>query len=162
MTAGERGVAAIHDPVREAEISDVMARLGDGLDLPENGVRQLFFGRIEANKAVQRGLLLQWRFDPAAAPTSLAGLWSVRPVIDQVNLDILDQLGPARRPPSRTARTGLRGKVGAQRLRRVRYRLYRRLVSGRAGTRRGRALPGSGAGSAFAGKMCPTPHLLIC
>jgi len=93
VAAGELGTEpAIDDPVREANVYDAMARLGNGRDLPENWVRQVFFGQIEANKTVQRGLMLQWRFDPAAAPTAPEGLASVRPVINRVNVEILDQL----------------------------------------------------------------------
>ncbi|MEU2036322.1 chorismate mutase [Nocardia amamiensis] len=95
--AGERGIEpTIDDPVRESEVYDAMARLGNGRELPENWVRQVFFGQIEANKTVQRGLILRWRFDPAAAPSDPAGLASVRPVIDRVNVEILDQLAARR------------------------------------------------------------------
>ncbi|MEU2013045.1 chorismate mutase, partial [Nocardia sp. NPDC019302] len=93
VAAGERGIEpAIDDPVREAEVYDTMARLGHDRELPEGWVRQVFFGQIEANKTVQRGLMARWRFDPAAAPSVPVGLDSVRPVIDRVNVEILDQL----------------------------------------------------------------------
>ncbi|MEU2090537.1 hypothetical protein ABZ531_18535 [Nocardia beijingensis] len=36
--------------------------------------------------------MARWRFDPAAAPAAPSGLDSVRPVIDRVNVEILDQL----------------------------------------------------------------------
>ncbi|MGY2007026.1 gamma subclass chorismate mutase AroQ [Nocardia gipuzkoensis] len=95
--AGEHGVEpAIDDPAREAEVYDAMARLGNSRDLPENWVRQVFLGQIEAHKTVQRGLMLRWRFDPAAAPEATAGLASVRPAIDRVNVEILDQLATRR------------------------------------------------------------------
>ncbi|WP_280245374.1 chorismate mutase [Nocardia abscessus] len=95
--AGEHGIEpAIDDPAREAEVYDAMARLGNGRDLPENWVRQVFLGQIEAHKTVQRGLMLRWRFDLAAAPPAPAGLASVRPVIDRVNVEILDQLATRR------------------------------------------------------------------
>ncbi|MBF6473994.1 MULTISPECIES: chorismate mutase [Nocardia] len=95
--AGEHGVEpAIDDPAREAEVYDAMARLGTSRDLPENWVRQVFLGQIEAHKTVQRGLMLRWRFDPAAAPEATAGLASVRPAIDRVNVEILDQLATRR------------------------------------------------------------------
>ncbi|MBF6220961.1 gamma subclass chorismate mutase AroQ [Nocardia abscessus] len=95
--AGEHGVQpAIDDPAREAEVYDAMARLGNSRDLPENWVRQVFLGQIEAHKTVQRGLMLRWRFDPAAAPEATAGLASVRPAIDRVNVEILDQLATRR------------------------------------------------------------------
>ncbi len=82
----------VDDPAREAEVYDGMARLGARRDLPENWVRQVFFGQIEANKMVQRGLLTRWRFDPAAAPSTLPDLSAVRPRIDRLNADIVDQL----------------------------------------------------------------------
>ncbi|MGW4089011.1 gamma subclass chorismate mutase AroQ [Nocardia sp. NPDC004750] len=92
-TAGERGIEpTIDDPVREAEVYEAMVRLGHDRELSENWVRQVFLGQIEASKTVQRGLMTRWRFDPAAAPTAPAGLDSVRPVIDRVNVEILDQL----------------------------------------------------------------------
>ncbi|WP_181724904.1 chorismate mutase [Nocardia gipuzkoensis] len=95
--AGEHGVEpAIDDPAREAEVYDAMARLGNSRDLPENWVRQVFLGQIEAHKTVQRGLMLRWRFDPGAAPEATAGLASVRPAIDRVNVEILDQLATRR------------------------------------------------------------------
>ncbi|MGK8521377.1 hypothetical protein ACRS6B_07365 [Nocardia asteroides] len=75
---------------------DAMARLGNGRELPENWVRQVFFGQIEASKTVQRGLMLRWRFDPAAAPTAPEELASVRPIIDRVNVEILDELAARR------------------------------------------------------------------
>ncbi|MGO4618150.1 chorismate mutase [Nocardia sp. 2YAB30] len=95
--ANERGIApTIDDPAREAEVYDAMGRFGNSRDLPENWVRQVFFGQIEANKTVQRGLMVRWRFDPAAAPSTPAGLVSVRPIIDRVNIEILDQLAAHR------------------------------------------------------------------
>lgn len=86
----------IDDPAREAVVYDAMARLGADLDLPEGWVRQVFAGQIESNKIVQRGLITRWRFDPAAAPGSAPDLASVRPVIDRVNVEIVDQLAARR------------------------------------------------------------------
>ncbi|WP_327111298.1 gamma subclass chorismate mutase AroQ [Nocardia sp. NBC_01730] len=95
--ANERGIEpTIDDPAREAEVYDAMARFGNSRDLPENRVRQVFFGQIEANKTVQRGLMVRWRFDPAAAPSTPADLVSVRPIIDRVNIEILDELAAHR------------------------------------------------------------------
>lgn len=96
-SAAETGTEpTIDDPAREAVVYDAMARLGTGLDLPENWVRQVFAGQIEANKTVQRGLITRWRFDPAAVPSSPPNLASVRPVIDRVNVEIVDQLAARR------------------------------------------------------------------
>lgn len=86
----------IDDPAREAVVYDSMARLGAELDLPEGWVRQVFAAQIESNKIVQRGLITRWRFDPDAAPGSAPDLASVRPVIDRVNVGIVDQLAARR------------------------------------------------------------------
>ncbi len=86
----------IDDPAREAEVYDAMARAGAALGVPENWVRQVFAGQIEANKMVQRGLIAHWRFDSAAAPTVAPNLIAVRPVIDRVNGEIVEQLAAHR------------------------------------------------------------------
>ncbi|WP_155980703.1 chorismate mutase [Nocardia sp. CNY236] len=90
--AGDQGEPVIDDPVREAEVYDAVARLARGNDLPESWVRQAFFGQIEANKTVQRGLILRWRWDRTTAPTTPTDLGSVRPVIDRVNAEILEHM----------------------------------------------------------------------
>ncbi|WP_218020037.1 gamma subclass chorismate mutase AroQ [Nocardia anaemiae] len=86
------GEPSIDDPVREAQVYDAMGRLGADRGLPESWIHQVFYGQIEANKIVQRGLVGRWRFDPAAVPSTPPDLASVRPVIDRVNVEILDQL----------------------------------------------------------------------
>ncbi|MFI6368638.1 gamma subclass chorismate mutase AroQ [Nocardia sp. NPDC050630] len=86
------GEPAIDDPVREAQVYAAMARLGADRGLPESWIHQVFYGQIEANKIVQRGLVTRWRFDPAAMPSTPPDLASVRPVIDRVNIEIVDQL----------------------------------------------------------------------
>ncbi|WP_433729418.1 gamma subclass chorismate mutase AroQ [Nocardia sp. CA-129566] len=86
------GEPSIDDPVREAQVYDAMARLGTERGLPEAWIRQVFFGQIEANKIVQRGLVTRWRFDPAEVPSTPPDLAAVRPVIDRVNVEIVDQL----------------------------------------------------------------------
>ena len=58
----------VDDPVREAQVYDAMAVAGSRSGLPQDWVRQVFTGQIEANKTVQYGLLTRWRFDPAAVP----------------------------------------------------------------------------------------------
>ncbi|MEU7763635.1 gamma subclass chorismate mutase AroQ [Nocardia sp. NPDC049190] len=95
--ATARGIEpTIDDPSREAEVYDAMARLGRERGLPADWVRQVFAGQIEANKTVQRGLMTRWRFDPAAVPRAPADLVSVRPIIDRVNDEIVEQLAAQR------------------------------------------------------------------
>ncbi|WP_107653537.1 chorismate mutase [Nocardia suismassiliense] len=97
VAAAESGTEpTIDDPAREAVVYDAMAKLGAGRDLPEPWVRQVFSGQIESNKIVQRGLITRWRFDPVAAPGSAPDLAAVRPVIDRVNIEIVDQLAARR------------------------------------------------------------------
>ncbi|MEV5647944.1 gamma subclass chorismate mutase AroQ [Nocardia sp. NPDC052254] len=86
----------VDDPVREAQVYDAMAAAGTRSGLPQDWVRQVFAGQIEANKTVQYGLLTRWRFDPAAIPAPGSGLAAVRPIIDEVNGKILDQLAAQR------------------------------------------------------------------
>ncbi|MFQ6325539.1 gamma subclass chorismate mutase AroQ [Nocardia sp. CWNU-33] len=96
-TAQQLGTApSIDDPGREAQVYDDMARIGAGRDLPENWIRQVFSGQIEASKIVQRGLVARWRFDPAAAPAAPPDLSKVRPRIDRLNVDIVEQLAAQR------------------------------------------------------------------
>lgn len=88
---------AVDDPAREAQVYDAMATAGARSGLPQDWVRQVFTGQIEANKTVQYGLLTRWRFDPAAAPApGTSDLAAVRPVIDEVNAEILKQLAEQR------------------------------------------------------------------
>jgi chorismate mutase len=90
---GAHGQApAVDDPAREREVYDSMGRAGAELGLPQPWVRQVFFGQIEANKMVQRGLIARWRFDPAAAPVASPNLAAVRPLIDRANDGIVRQL----------------------------------------------------------------------
>ncbi|MEU6560037.1 chorismate mutase [Nocardia nova] len=86
----------VDDPAREAQVYDAMAAAGARSGLPQDWVRQIFTSQIEANKIVQYGLLTRWRFDPAAVPATGPGLAAVRPIIDQVNGEILDQLAARR------------------------------------------------------------------
>lgn len=87
----------VDDPAREAQVYESMAAAGARSGLPQSWVRQVFRGQIEANKTVQHGLLARWRFDPASAPApGTSELASVRPVIDEVNDEILAQLAAHR------------------------------------------------------------------
>ncbi|MBB5913734.1 chorismate mutase [Nocardia transvalensis] len=86
----------VDDPAREAEVYDSMAAAGARLGVPQEWVRQVFYGQIDGNKIVQRGLQARWRIDPAATPAETPDLATVRPVIDRVNGEILRQLADRR------------------------------------------------------------------
>ncbi|WP_067844156.1 gamma subclass chorismate mutase AroQ [Nocardia lijiangensis] len=94
--ARDGSAPTIDDPEREAAVYDAMARLGAAHGLPENWVRRVFFGQIEASKTVQYGLIARWRFDPASAPAAPPDLTDVRPTIDRLNAAIVDQLAEHR------------------------------------------------------------------
>ncbi|WP_068066114.1 gamma subclass chorismate mutase AroQ [Nocardia xishanensis] len=94
--ARDGSAPVIDDPAREAEVYDAMARIGAARGLPENWVRRVFFGQIEASKTVQYGLIARWRFDPVAAPSTPPDLTDVRPAIDRLNAAIMDQLAEHR------------------------------------------------------------------
>ena len=82
----------IDDPVREAQLYRRSTALGTAKGLPADWVRSVFFGQIEANKTVQRGLYAWWNLTPNAAPTTRPDLAAIRPVIDRINAAIVDQL----------------------------------------------------------------------
>ncbi|WP_067567242.1 chorismate mutase [Nocardia acidivorans] len=80
----------IDDPTREAQIGDAMAELGTTHDLPEPWVRQVFQSQIEASKLIQRGLVLQWHYNPAPPPAM--DLPTIRPIIDHLNTEIITEM----------------------------------------------------------------------
>ncbi|MFJ4655886.1 gamma subclass chorismate mutase AroQ [Nocardia sp. NPDC088792] len=86
----------IDDPAREAAIYDAMTQLGAQHDLPADRVRQVFQGQIEANKTVQRGLVTVWRSGLQNAPAPVTDLTGIRPVIDRVNFQIIDEMAAQR------------------------------------------------------------------
>ncbi|MFE3960604.1 chorismate mutase [Nocardia sp. NPDC059091] len=86
------GEPVIDDPVREQAIYDAMAQLGAERNLPAGLVRQVFEAQIEASKIVQRGLVTEWRYGLATAPVPATDLAGVRPVIDGLNVAIIDEL----------------------------------------------------------------------
>jgi chorismate mutase len=97
VAAAKWGTASpIDDPAREAQVYDSMAKLGATKGLPVAWIRSVFFGQIEANKVVQRGLHTRWQFDPAAAPTTRPDLSTVRPEIDHVNVALIDEIAAHR------------------------------------------------------------------
>lgn len=97
VAAAKWGTASpIDDPAREAQVYDSMAKLGSTKGLPIAWVRSVFFGQIEANKVVQRGLHTRWQFDPASAPTVRPDLSTVRPEIDHVNAALIDEIAAHR------------------------------------------------------------------
>ncbi|MEV6768654.1 chorismate mutase [Nocardia sp. NPDC051030] len=90
------GEPVIDDPGREEAIYEAMGQLGAQRDLPAGLVRQVFQGQIDASKIVQRGLVAEWRYGLAAAPAPATDLAGIRPVIDGLNIAIVDELASER------------------------------------------------------------------
>lgn len=87
---------SISDPAREKVVLDAVAvrSVTRGLD-PDECVA-FFRDQIEASKVVQYGLFSDWSADPARAPRNGADLGHVRPVLDEITPELLDQLAATR------------------------------------------------------------------
>jgi chorismate mutase len=84
--------APVEDEAREAQVIGDAVKLGEARGLKSDEVAQFFRAQIEANKLVQYSLLADWRRigkAPAHEPVSLA---SLRPKLDQLELEMIDEL----------------------------------------------------------------------
>ncbi|GAA1969698.1 chorismate mutase [Amycolatopsis minnesotensis] len=93
----------IDDPAREQVVLDFAAKRSAELGIDPVRSVALFRDQIEASKIVQRGLFAFWDAHPGQVPTERPDLpTEVRPVIDRVNGELLDELaatGHARTSP---------------------------------------------------------------
>jgi chorismate mutase len=87
---------SISDPAREKVVLDAVAArsAARGLD-PDESVA-FFRDQIEASKVVQYGLFSAWSAEPAHAPQNGTDLGEVRPVLDEITPELLDQLAATR------------------------------------------------------------------
>jgi chorismate mutase len=84
--------AAVEDEAREAKVISDAVKIGEARGLKSDEVAQFFRAQIEANKLVQYSLLADWRRigkAPEHQPVSLA---SLRPRLDQLELEMIDEL----------------------------------------------------------------------
>ena len=87
--------APVEDEAREAQVISGAIKLGEARGLKSDEVAQFFRAQIEANKLVQYSLLADWRRigkAPQHQPVSLA---SIRPKLDQLELEMIDELSGA-------------------------------------------------------------------
>jgi chorismate mutase len=87
--------APVEDEAREAKVISDAVKIGEARGLKSDEVSQFFRAQIEANKLVQYSLLADWRRigeAPKHQPVSLA---SVRPKLDQLELEMIDELSGA-------------------------------------------------------------------
>ena len=84
--------APVEDEAREAQVISEAVKVGEARGLRADEVSKFFRAQIEANKLVQYSLLAEWRRvgrAPEHKPVSLA---AVRPKLDQLELEIIDEL----------------------------------------------------------------------
>jgi chorismate mutase len=83
----------ITDPVREQQLLDMAKARAAELGLDPDATVRFFRDQIEASKVVQYGLFAQWTAHPEQAPTDKPDLpGEVRPIIDRINAELLDEL----------------------------------------------------------------------
>ena len=80
--------------------------------------------QIEASKVVQYGLFADWTADPGRAPAAAPDLDRVRPELDRITTDLLDQLAATRPLRAGRLRGGRASFAADSRVRAPGYRLY--------------------------------------
>ncbi|MBB5154568.1 chorismate mutase [Saccharopolyspora phatthalungensis] len=86
----------IDDPAREQQVLDVVGRKSLDLGIDPDEAKRIFRDQIEASKLVQRALHERWAADPDEQPTERPDLGEIRPVIDRLNNEILQELRDTR------------------------------------------------------------------
>jgi chorismate mutase len=83
----------IEDPVREQQVLDQAAALATEAGIDVADTVQFFRAQIEMSKLVQRGLFDRWTRHPELAPTERPDLATeVRPALDRITVELIDQL----------------------------------------------------------------------
>jgi chorismate mutase len=87
--------AAVEDEAREVQVVNDAVKVGEARGLKSDQVSHFFRAQIEANKLVQYSLLANWRRVGRAPDHKPVSLASVRPKLDQLQLEIIDELTEA-------------------------------------------------------------------
>lgn len=82
----------IEDPAREQVVLDTAEAGAASRGLDEDTVVAVFGDQIAASKTVQYGLFAHWTAVPEDAPTTVPDLSQIRPVLDRITEQLLDQL----------------------------------------------------------------------
>jgi len=87
--------APVEDEAREAKVISDAVKVGEARGLKSDEVSQFFRAQIEANKLVQYSLLADWRRIGKAPEHQAVSLASLRPKLDQLELEMIDELSGA-------------------------------------------------------------------
>ena len=82
----------ITDAARAGQVLDAVGADATAHGVDPNYVRKVFTDQIAATEGVQYTLFGQWKFAPAAAPTSAPDLASSRSAIDGFNKAMVDEI----------------------------------------------------------------------
>ncbi|WP_243659190.1 gamma subclass chorismate mutase AroQ [Tamaricihabitans halophyticus] len=82
----------IEDPEREAQVLDTVRQQAVERGIEPDAAVAIFRDQIEANKLVQRYLHHGWTANPAQRPTERPDLDEIRPVIDRLNGELLNEI----------------------------------------------------------------------
>ena len=97
----------IDDPAREQAVLDAAAAKSVELGIDPEVSKLVFRDQIEANKLVQRALFDRWTAHPEQAPTHRPDLATeVRPKLDRITTQLLEQLRDTRRVRANPACAG--------------------------------------------------------
>jgi chorismate mutase len=84
--------SAIDDPGREEDLLAAVERHAVDTGLDPVAATAVMRDQIAANKFVQRGLHAHWRAVPEAAPAHEPDLADLRPVLDRITRDLVEEL----------------------------------------------------------------------
>lgn len=82
----------ITDPVRAQQVIDAVTALAHADAVDPGYVQRTFRDQIDAAEGVEYARFAQWRFNPAAAPTTRPDLAAIRETIDRLNHAIVDRM----------------------------------------------------------------------
>jgi chorismate mutase len=90
--------SAIDDPGREEDLLAAVERQAADTGLDPAAATAVMHDQIAANKFVQRGLHAHWRAVPEAAPAHEPDLADLRPVLDRITRDLVEELKATEEP----------------------------------------------------------------
>ena len=83
---------AVEDPARVQQVLDAVGADAADRGVDPQAVRAAFADQIHATEGVQYTRFGQWKFDPAAAPTSAPDLTASRAAIDDLNRTMVAEM----------------------------------------------------------------------
>lgn len=83
---------AVEDPVRVQKVLDAVGADAANRGIDPQAVRTIFTDQVHATEGIQYTRFGQWKFDPAAAPTSAPDLAASRAAIDELNRTMVAEM----------------------------------------------------------------------